>query len=60
MYDIGSYIYMKKILKLIPLLAVMLVSLAVPMRGHALDFVGFAGDSDRAVRNIKGISQKTL
>ncbi len=47
---------MKKILKLIPLLAVMLVSLAVPMRGHALDF----GDSDWAVSNIKGISQKTL
>ncbi len=51
---------MKKILKLIPLLAVMLVSLAVPMRGHALDFGDFAGDSDWAVRNIKGISQKTL
>lgn len=46
MYDIGSQIYMKKILKLIPLLAVMLVSLAVPMRGHALDFGDFAGDSD--------------
>ena len=37
---------MKKILKLIPLLAVMLVSLAVPMGGHALDFGDFAGDSD--------------
>ena len=51
---------MKKILKLIPLLAVMLVSLAVPMRGHALDFGGFAGDSDWAVRNIKGISHRKL
>lgn len=44
-YDIGG-ISMKKILKLIPLIAVLIGLLIIPVRVRALDFGDFSGDSD--------------